>query len=114
MLDRDFFEFLEYELTKAFANADEEKIRHFWCDGFLLSFDEHNVKKLINDNRQIILTTFIGKNGQDNYTMTLNFGNKALRKVLNNLTLVDCIPDITKNDWYKIDTTQKTIIINLL
>lgn len=54
MLNNEFCEFLEYELTKAFANSANPEVQSFWCDGVLLPDSENEYsKKHVNDNMQI-------------------------------------------------------------
>jgi len=43
MLDTDFCMFLEGEISKAFANLSNDKIKRFWCDGVLLPTFEVNI-----------------------------------------------------------------------
>lgn len=62
MINQDFCEFLEYEICKAFKHTDNDQIKGFWCDGVLLNqSDSPYSQKSVNDNRQIILKAFIGK-----------------------------------------------------
>ncbi len=75
MLDQDFCTYLEYKISKAFANSTDQTIKHFWCDGVLLPASDNEIsKKSVNDNREIIMKVFIGLDGQENYKLTLKFG----------------------------------------
>jgi len=112
MLDQDFCEFLEYKISKALQNSDNEEIKGFWCDGILLPSSKSNYsQKFVNENRQIILKAFIGKNGQTEYELTLKFGNKALSRYARNLDIKECIPNPDKIYW--IDTKQRKVLIEL-
>ncbi|MGB8192790.1 MAG: hypothetical protein WCF67_12760 [Chitinophagaceae bacterium] len=113
MLPPEFCDFLEYELTKAFANSNNTEIKNFWCDGVLLPSSEAEYsKKFVNDNRKVIMSAFIGPDGQDKYELTLNFGNKALSRYARDLSITDCVP-ANNYDWFDINTTERTISIQL-
>ena len=114
MLDQEFCNFLEYELTKAFANCVNERARSFWCDGILLPAFEHQYsKKFVNDNRQIIMTAYIGSLGDNQYELTLKFGKKALSKYARDLDIYECIPNPENSNWIDIDIERKIISIQL-
>jgi hypothetical protein len=115
MLDNDFCTFLEFHLTKAFSNSNDPSLKGFWCDGVLLPTNENTYsKKSINDTREIMLKVFIGKEGQNEYSMLLKFGNKSLSRYAKDLDIKNCVPEFDENDWYEIDTKTKKIVINLL
>ncbi len=114
MLDNKFCEFLEYEISKAFTNSANDKVKHFWCDGVLLpTFENEYSKKFVNDNRQIALTAFTGVSGQDKYELTLKFGNKALSKYARDLDISECVPNSENNNWFDIDVERQKISIQL-
>ena len=61
MLNNEFCEFLESEISKAFTNSTNDKVKYFWCDSVLLpTFENEYSKKFVNDNRQIIMTAYMG------------------------------------------------------
>lgn len=114
IIDRDFCEFLEYKICKAFEHSDNDQIKGFWCDGILLNQpDSSYSKKYVNDNRQIKLKAFIGKDGQTEYELTLKFGNKALSRYARNLDIKECMPTPGKQNWFDIDIKRKKIEIQL-
>jgi hypothetical protein len=114
MLDNEFCEFLEYEISKAFASSSNDQVKHFWCDGVLLpTFENEYSKKFVNDNRQIVMTAFIGLSGQDKYELTLKFGNKALSKYARDLEISECVPDPKKDNWFDMDIERRRILIQL-
>ncbi|TWF39582.1 hypothetical protein FHW36_10519 [Chitinophaga polysaccharea] len=114
MLDRDFCEFLEFELCKAFANAENNDIKSLWCDGILLAVTADSYsQKHINDNRQATLKAFIGTDGQSEYDLILKFGNKALSRYARQLDIKHCIPIQHKINWFNIDVEKKKIEIQL-
>ena len=115
MLHKDFCTFLEYHLTKTFSNSNDPLIKELWCDGILLPTNENDYsKKSINENREVTLKAFIGKEGQDEYSMLMKFGNKSLSKYARDLDIKNCVPGIEENSWYEMDVLTKKIIIQLL
>ena len=115
MLDQSFCQSLEYKLCDIFENLDDESVKGFWCDGVLLSeADNSYSQKFVNDNRQIKLKAFVGKDGQVLYKLTLKFGKKALSRFARNLDIVECIPLTEVQDWFSIDSSKKEIEIQLL
>jgi hypothetical protein len=114
MLNQHFLEDLEFATTKALSNTINPETKGFWCDGILLQFNENEYsKKTINDKRHLILKAFIGIDGQDKYMMTLHFGRKSLSKIQRDLDLKSCFPNSDNDEWVKIDTLKKEIIIKL-
>ncbi|MCF8254139.1 MAG: hypothetical protein K9H61_11865 [Bacteroidia bacterium] len=105
MLDRDFCDFLEFEICKAFENSANEQIKGFWCDGVLLKKDENDYsQKLVINKRQVQLKAFIGKDGQTEYELTLRFGEKALSQFVKKLSIKNCFPNASAPNWFEIDT----------
>lgn len=114
IIDRDFCEFLEYEICKAFVHSDNDEIKGFWCDGVLTDQpDSYYSQNFVNDNREVKLKAFIGKDGQTEYELTLKFGNKALSRYARNLDIKECIPNPDKQNWFDIDTKRNKIEIRL-
>src|SRR5882672_11570535 len=105
MLDQDFCEFLEYKIGEAFENSKDERVRGFWCDGVLLPpFEKFYSKKFVNDNRKVVMmTAFIGKEGQEEYELILDFGRKALSRYERGLNIVECVPNPQNDNWFDID-----------
>ncbi len=114
MLDQNFCEFLEYEITKALSNSEDERIKGFWCDGVLLPDSENEYsKKSVNDKRQVVMTAFTGQTGQDKYELTLRFGRKALNRYPRDLRLEECVPNPEDNNWLDIDPKNKKMVLQL-
>ena len=114
MLDQDFCEFLEYQICKAIEHSDNSQIKGFWCDGIVLNQpDSSYSQKSVNNNRQVILKAFIGKDGQTEYELVLKFGNKALSRFERNLDIKECVPSPDNQNWFTIDTKRKKIEIQL-
>jgi len=114
MFDQDFYQSLEYKISKAFQYSDNEEIKGFWCDGVLPFTTGYNYsQKSIHDSRKITLKAFIGKDGQSAYELVLKLGNKALSRHARNLDIKECIPDPEEPGWFDIDTEKRRIEIQL-
>jgi hypothetical protein len=114
MLDQDFCTFLEYKITAAFENSKDEDLKGFWCDGITLpALEIYYSQKFVNDNRKIILTALIGKTGQDEYELTLNFGQQSLSKYARELDISECVPDPQNGKFFDVDTIKRTMTIQL-
>ncbi len=115
MIDKEFCSFLEYKLCHAFSNSVDLKIKGYCCDGILLPYSDNEIsKKYVDDRHEIVMTTFIGFDGQDRYTLILKFGNKSLSRYARGLAIKECIPSVSENEWYDIDTLNRFITIRLL
>lgn len=103
---QDFCSILEYQLCKTLKNSEEEQIKKIWCDGISHEY-------LTATSRKIITKAWIGKDGQDEYEMTLRFGNEALNASAKNLAIINCIPSEKSTDWITIDIENKIIELQL-
>ena len=114
MLDQEFCEYLEYEICKVFANNKNENLKHFTCDGVLLpTFESQYSQKFVNDNRQVLMTAYLGLDGQDKYELVLLFGRKAQSKYARNLDISECVPNPVADNWLEVDIEKKIIKVQL-
>lgn len=114
MLDRDFCDFLEYRISEALRELQDESAIGFWCDGILLPVSEDSyAERSVNHDRQVLLKAFIGKDGQSAYELILKFGNKALSRYARNLDIKECIPDVEELNWFYIDVSKRRIEVQL-
>ena len=114
MLTESFCDILEYHLTKSFKMSKDVSIKSFWCDGILLPSNENEYSlKTVNDKRYVLMTAFAGNDGQEQYTLKLNFGNKALSKYARGLDLKGSLPDYDNPDWLVVDKKNKIIKVQL-
>lgn len=115
MLDQNFCNFLEDEVSKKLANTKDLLLKGFWCDGVLLpdSVNTYSLKS-VNDNRQIKVFVFTGITGQDQYELLIKFGNKALSRYARNLDIKECLPTLKNDNWLSIDIPNKKMEIQLL
>ncbi|MEH6765710.1 MAG: DUF4157 domain-containing protein [Aequorivita antarctica] len=106
---------LKYHLGSTFENSDRQDFNGFWCDG--ISWDpipdKQLTKKSVNDTRQIVTKAWIGKDGQDEYEMTIRFGQYALRRYAKGTEMIDCIPSSDSMNWIDIEPENKRIEIRL-
>lgn len=115
MLNQDFLNFLEFHLTKAFSSSPDISVRSLWCDGIILPDNENDYsKKAINDKREVQVKAYIGKDGQNEYSMLMKFGRKSLSKYARDLDITDCLPNADESNWYEIDPQINKITIQLL
>jgi hypothetical protein len=111
--NQQFCSALEYHLSKMLSHSPDEELRRLWCDG--VSHEALNKsKKFVNDTGKIITKAWIGKNGQQEYELTMHFGNKAQSRFSRNLSLEECLPPEDAAGWIKIDVENKTVELQLL
>ncbi len=113
--NKEFCDHLEYHLCRTFANSPTPVLKGFWCDGVsaIPSADNQITKKSVNDTRRINTTAWLGKSGQEEYEMIIQFGQYSLRRYAKGANMIDCIPDEDTMDWINIDPDNKTIEIHL-
>jgi hypothetical protein len=64
VLTREFFELLEYRLTKALAESADPELRRYWCDGVLESeWTEEYQPEYVAKSRRIILRAWMDESG---------------------------------------------------
>lgn len=77
MIDIAFCELLEYKITAALQNSPDDSVKSYWCDGVLLpALECEYSRKQVNNSGQIILTAFIGTDGQTNMRCNCCLGKK--------------------------------------
>jgi hypothetical protein len=112
--NEDFCAQLEYHLTRTFNQSDDKDLKGFWCDGILMPTNDLQLtKKNINDKRKIVTKAWLGYDGQDEYEMTINFGQYSLRRYAKGTELSDCLPNEDTMDWVSLDMKSKTIELQL-
>lgn len=113
-LPSDFYLHMEVAITRALANLDQEETRGFWCDGVMPVSPDHQYEaKFVNDNRTFELKAFAGKDGQSEYRLLVQLGPKAVSRYARGLDINTCIPDAAEADWFRIDTANQLIHIQL-
>ena len=114
MLDESFCVFLEYAICEAFKHSNNNQIKGFWCDGILLNQSEYTYsQQFVNNNRQVTLKAFIGKDGQTEYELILRFGRKALSRYARSLDIKECVPSPESSNFFDINTQYKRIEVQL-
>lgn len=117
MLDQEFCEQLEWKIGSAMEARwqTNERLKGFWCDGVLLPDSESEYsKKQVNDRRFVMMKALTGKTGQEEYELTLLFGQKALSRYARDLRLEECVPNVEDGDWLEVDPVKKKIMVQLV
>ena len=80
--NEDFCVYLEYHLCRTFERSNNKTFKGYWCDGVSWhpTIDSHISKKHVNDTRMIETTAWIGKTGQEEFTLIIKFGKYSLRR----------------------------------
>lgn len=110
MLDENFCIDLEFAISEALENPKEEELSGFWCDGVILREDKYSAK-FINDQRKVAGRAFIGKTGQNECELIINFGSKSLSRFARGLLINECIPDSERSDWLTVDPVNKRLVL---
>jgi hypothetical protein len=113
MISQEFCDDLEYQLSEAFKKSLNLTMRNFWCDGIIVHKENLSTKN-INRDKEIRGVAFIGKDGQEHYSLILRFGNNSLERYHNNLDLKECIREPSNKNFFEIDFISRVLIINLL
>lgn len=111
--DEEFCSHLEHKLD--FDELEDERVKGFWCDG--IDHFPRDMKSLskanLEINKQVKTKAWIGKDGQGEYEMIINFGNHSIEKYKQNQSLINCIPDNNFKEWIRIEPEKKEIQIFL-
>lgn len=113
VFNSEFCSSLEYSLD--FDNLGIDSVVGYWCDGVdcypndLKSLSKENIKK----HKKIVTRAWVGKGGQGIYEMTIKFGKQSIHNYVNELSLIDCIPDGKHKTWIKIGPEKNIIQVSL-
>jgi hypothetical protein len=114
-LDESFYDLLEFHITRSLSLSENPACKGFWCDGILpTDMDSVLLTDQIQRHRSILLAAFIGKTGQDRYSLKLHFGPKSLSRLSRNLDLKGCLPPESDAEGIACDPAQQTIDVFLL
>lgn len=112
--NEEFCSYLEYHLTRTFANASQKEIKWLWCDGIKVpSIGNQLFVKNVIERKQITTEAWIGINGQDTFNITIKFGTRSLGKFIEGLNLNDCLPNEESLEWIKLDIDKKELELQL-
>ena len=106
--------YLEYQLSRTFAHSADKEIKWFWCDGIAMPFvKSYLTKENLNNAKELITEAWIGPDGQGKYEMLIKFGSVSLKNILEDNSLMDCIPDTETMDWVTVDACNQKIEVRL-
>jgi hypothetical protein len=124
---QEFFDYLEYSISRALANSVDAEKRCFWCDGIMMpeigGYVLQQVGSAARGNEQawIAARAWIdngrrkGKQaGQRIYEMKVILGQQALAAYQAGEDLRKCVPPEDKADWIVLDTQKSLIMVELL
>ena len=115
MIDNEFCSTLEYAIRRVLSATENDTTKGFWCDGVMTSgHDEYYSADSVKGSKCLILTAFVGQDGQTAYELMLHFGPIALRNYIDGLSLEECIPSPLGPHSFSIDPDSKRIAIHLL
>src|SRR5688572_13860843 len=104
-LNKEFCVALEYQLSVNFKYSEDNRIRHFWCDGISMPLDDSQLSLSNITKKKLIKTkAWIGTDGQGEYEMTIHFGPLSLSQYARGDSLVECLPT---DDWIEIDIKKR-------
>jgi hypothetical protein len=122
---QDFFDYLEYSISRTLTNSADAGKRHFWCDGIMLPEigDDYVLRQsgsAARGNQQawIVARAWIieGRKGttrSDIYEMKVVLGKQALAAYQAGEDLRSCVPSEAKDNWIGLDARQRWIIVEL-
>lgn len=68
----------------------------------------------VNNNRQVTLKAFLGRDGQTEYVLIMQLGPTALSRHARSLDIQECIPGPDdQSNRLAVDTARRTITIRL-
>ena len=110
-----FWMALEIKLNSVFQDFEHEDIARFWCDGIVPFLYDYKLmsKANIKYRKHILIEIKTGVSGQERFKTKLNFGKQTVLKLLNNESIIKCIPNGKGTEWLEIDLKAKLIEIYL-
>jgi len=112
--DTVFCDNLDRHLTLAFQKSENIQVNRFFGDGVLMPFNEHLLRKRVNDTRKIETTAWALSDSNRKFELLIHFGKYSLRRYARGTRLEDCLPEPewNKNVW--IDLENDRIELQLL
>ncbi|MFC6998462.1 hypothetical protein [Rufibacter roseus] len=109
-MDENFCSALEYRLSRLFRKSDKKEIRSLWCDGISPAIEpgDNPIK-----SKRIQTKAWIGKDGQEEYSMTILLGYEAIGQNLNGENMIEAIPEGEGDVWIDINTDSRKITVQL-
>ena len=102
-----FWTALEYRVCREFSGFEDERLRHYWCDGFNPGdYEMHGEGPCIRG------TAWCGPSGQEEWEYTLLLGRTAASR--NEVEWSALLPDDRLTGWLTPDPARKTLRIDPL
>lgn len=115
MLNQEFCNYLEFQISKALSASTDPHKRWLWCDGVLMpNLTEAYSPKQVNNTKQIVTQAWFGQSGQELYGLVIKLGKKSIRYYLRDNDMQTCVPSIYTDDWIRIDDENRTLTVELL
>lgn len=125
---QDFFDYLEYSISRTLANSADSSKRHYWCDGIMLPeigdcYVLRQTGSAAKQNKQFWIAarawidTGNAKNKLTNqgiYELQVVLGKQSLAAYQAGQDLKSFIPSEQKDDWIKLDIQKGSITIFLM
>jgi hypothetical protein len=107
--DMEFYEYLEYHLTRTLKKSKDDKLNKMWCDGIQPPNSGQLDKRNITRKGQIETRAWIGSDGQTEFKLTIKIGEYSLKRLLQSDSLIECVPSDNSTNWLTIDFEIKHI-----
>jgi len=125
---QDFFDVLEYSISRTLAGSANSDKRRCWCDGIMLpeigesyvvqrhcSADKSKRRDWVEARAWIEEgKTKLHGAEQKIYKLIVILGEKSQKCHLNTSKLMSCIPPENQDDWIGLDMLKKVVTVALL
>lgn len=125
---QDFFDYLEYSISRTLANSADSNKRRYWCDGIMLpeigdcyALQQNDSATKQNERFWIAARAWIDTGNSKNKLanqgiceLKVVLGKQALAAYQAGQDLKRCIPSEQKDDWIKLDISAGVITVFLL
>jgi hypothetical protein len=115
VLSHEFCYKLERRFELACEDFKDKIIRSFWCDGIVASPLDYKLlsKDNIKIKKHLVLDIWTGVSGHEKFKLKLHFGEQSVFKILNQDSLMECIPELNGTEWVDIGLENELVDIYL-
>ena len=110
LFNDNFCEHLEVRINELIGESKQGEMSKWWCDGIApvkLSI------KLVKEKRETTTRIWIGKDGQNEYPITVKLGQIAMEKISSKSDLIDSIPESALDSWLHLNQNEKCFKLEL-